>query len=60
MKVGFGSDRVKLLIVILLVSIVIFATSILVRMNLMITIFIGIWLFVLIIGIAMYGFEDDE
>jgi hypothetical protein len=56
----FGNDRVKLLFFILLVSIVIFAASILAQLNVTITIIIGIWLFILIIAIVMYGFEDEE
>jgi len=56
----FGNDRMKLMLVILLISVVIFAASILAHVNLLITIVIGIWLFILIIGIAVYGFEDEE
>ena len=56
----FGNDRLKLMLVILLISVVIFAATILAHVNLMITIVIGVWLFVLIIGIAMYGFSDED
>jgi hypothetical protein len=56
----FGNDRMKLAVFILLISIVVFAASILAHLNVIITIIIGIWLFVLIIGIVMYGFEDEE
>jgi len=56
----FGNDRMKLMFVILLISIAVFAVSILVHLNVFITIILGIWLFVLIIGIVMYGFEDEE
>jgi len=56
----FGNDRMKLAVFILLISLVVFAASILAHLNVIITIIIGIWLFVLIIGIVMYGFEDEE
>jgi hypothetical protein len=56
----FGNDRVKLLIFILLISIVIFAASILANINVFVTILIGIWLIILIVAIVMYGFEDEE
>ena len=56
----FGNDRMKLAVFILLISLVVFAASILAHLNVIITIIIGIWLFILIIGIAMYGFDDEE
>ena len=56
----FGNDKIKLLIVILLASVVIFAASILAGLNVWITIAIGVWLFFVIILIAMYGYGDEE
>jgi len=56
----FGNDRVKLMIFILLISIIIFAATILAGINVLVTIIVGIIMLLLIIAIVMYGFEDEK
>ena len=56
----FGNDKVKLLIVILLVTIVLLAVTILAKLNVWVTITVGIAAFIEIILIALYGYDDDE
>jgi hypothetical protein len=58
MKIGM--ERNKLLIVILLISILLLAVSILASLNVWIIIVIGIFTFFVILLIALYGYEDNE
>jgi hypothetical protein len=55
-----GPDRSKLLVVILLISVLLLAVSIITSINLWITIVIGIIAFFTILLIVIYGYEDNE
>ena len=56
----FGNDKIKLLIFILLISVIIFAATILAKVNVWITIAVGVFMFVVILLIALYGYEDEK
>ena len=56
----FGKDRIKLLIFVLLISVALFAVSILLKANLWITIALGVAFFMTILLIALYGYEDES
>jgi hypothetical protein len=56
----FGNDKVKLLIVILLISLAIFAVSIILDLNILIIIAVGVVMFFVILLIALYGYENEE
>ena len=56
----FGNDRIKQLILVLFISVALFAASILLKASLWITVGIGIVFFITILLIAMYGYEDEN
>jgi len=56
----FGNDRIKLMFFILLISIIIFAATIVAGINVFVTIIVGIVMLFLIMAIVLYGFEDEK
>jgi len=56
----FGNDKIKLLIVILLASIAVLAVTIIAKLNIWITVAVGVWTFFVIILIALYGYDGEE
>ena len=56
----FGNDKIKLLIVILLISVAVFAATVIAKLNVWITIAAGVWTFIVIIMIALYGYGEED
>jgi type IV secretory pathway TrbD component len=56
----FGNDRIKQLILVLFISVALFAASIVLKVNLWITVALGIVFFITILAIALYGYEDEN
>ncbi|MCL2786377.1 MAG: hypothetical protein FWD81_04065 [Methanomassiliicoccaceae archaeon] len=56
----FGNDRVKLLIVLLLISVAVLAVTIIADLNIWVTIAAGVFAFFMILMIALYGYESED
>ena len=56
----FGNDRIKQMILVLFISVTLFAASIVLKANLWITVALGIVFFITILAIALYGYEDED
>ena len=56
----FGNDIVKLLIVVLLISVAVFAVTIIADLTLWAVIITGVWIFIVILLIALYGYWDED
>jgi len=56
----FGNDKVKLLLVVLLAAVVLLAVTILAKLNLWVTVAVGVAAFFVIILIALYGYGDED
>ena len=56
----FGNDKLKLLLVVLLAAVALMAVTIVAKLNLWVTVAVGVVVFFAIILVALYGYGDED